>query len=300
VIDDWVLAIGGNHSTAGSFASSDEIDAAQLQPDGTLGPWQVAGHLPSPASQCTATSDGKTLYVIDGIYDHPDDGGQVWTATLDAHGQLSALTSLGKLPDGVFALSSEAAVRDRELLVMNSRLPADPQGDMTFTLRTPLSGAMSWTADVWQGLTFRAYAQYAFASKTAYALGGYHDPATGAVTDAYVAPIGQSGASVGPAVATTALPAPVGWGKAVAVDGWLFVVVGRAQTFGAASTAVYAAPIAKDASLGAWQTATALPMPRTNHALSLVGDYLVLTGGADSAGGDATVMIARVRFPAAN
>ena len=83
VIDDWVLVIGGNHAVGSSFVSTDEIDAAQIAADGTLGAWQVAGHTTSPVSECNATTTGKTLYIIDGLYDTQTDDGQVFTADLD-------------------------------------------------------------------------------------------------------------------------------------------------------------------------------------------------------------------------
>jgi hypothetical protein len=69
--------------------------------------------------------------------------------------------------------------------------------------------------------------------------------------------------------------------------------------FGAGgTTAVYAAPIAGDGTLGAWTTPTALSAPRTNFAMALVGDFLVLTGGAVSGPGDTTVLVSRARSPA--
>src|SRR5207344_1597472 len=93
------------------------------------------------------------------------------------------------------------------------------------------------------------------------------------------------------------LPSAVGWGEAELVDDWLFVAGGRAQTFGAGgSTTVYAAQVAADGSVGAWTTATELPMARTNHKLASVGDYLVLTGGAGSGPGDDQAFVAQVRF----
>ena len=89
---------------------------------------------------------------------------------------------------------------------------------------------------------------------------------------------------------------PIGWGEASIVDDWMFVVGGRASTFAAdGTTAVLAAPMAADGTLGAWQWETALPMERTNHSMALVGDYLVVTGGATSGPGDTAVMLAKVR-----
>jgi hypothetical protein len=288
VIDDWVLVIGGNYQQDGSFVKTDEIHAAQLGADGTLGPWQLAGRTASPVTECEATSDGHHLYIIDGIYDREEDGRQVWTAELDAHGMIGPLTSLGTLP--AIAISTEAAVRNGELLVMNTKVPANDDGQ-TATLRTKLAPSLTWTTDDLH-IGFRGQSEYAFSDQYVYAIGGYRDPAVGALSDVNVAPIGG-----GAAQATTSLPQPVGFGEAVVVDDWLFVVGGRAQVFGApGTTQVFAAPLAADGSVGAW-TASSLPMARTNHELTLVGDYLVLTGGAVMGPGDANVLVARVRYP---
>jgi hypothetical protein len=296
-IDDWVIVVGGNRAQGSGFVATDEIDAAQLGADGTLGAWQVAGHAPSAVSQCNATSDGRTLCVVDGIYDRQADGGQVWTATLDDTGHLGALASRGALPSGVVAISTGAAVASGTLLLMHDIVPTgdtDP-GDVQ-TLRTPLGGALAWSVDDWH-VPFRAQAQYAFAPHAILALGGYHDPAIGALDDALSAPM-LAGPVVGAPVATTRLPAPTAFGTATIVDDWVFVVGGRAAVFGApGSTDVVAAPLAADGTVGAWQSAAALPVARTNHAAALVGDFLVVVGGAASGPGDTTVLVARVRHP---
>ena len=293
-IADWVLVIGGNRASGADFVKTDEIDAAQVAADGTLGPWQVAGHLPSPVSECNATSDGQHLYVIDGLYDDMAQDGKVFTADLDATGLLGAVTALGALPAGAVTIATGATVHDGTLLVMEQLLPAS--GNTVVTLRTPLAG-IAWSTDDWK-IGFHAQSEYAFSDSFAYSIGGYVDPAVGAVADVYVAPIDATGA-IGTVTASAALPTAVAFGQAVAVDGWVFVAGGRAQVFGApGTTAVYAAPIAADGSLGAWQTAAPLPMARANHSMVVVGDYLVLTGGAANGPGDTTVLTARVRYPA--
>ena len=302
-IDNWVLAIGGNRSDgSGGFLDTDEIDAAQVAADGTLGAWQVAGQLPSPGSQSTCTSDGTTLYVIDGIYDDTTKGSQVWSADLDQTGHLAPLASLGALPNDTYAINEAAAVVDGTLYVTTANTPDDTfDPDQTFTIRTPIGGGtpLAWSTDAWQGVDFRADSELAFSGDTAYVIGGYHDPAVGAVTDAFVAPIGKDGA-LGAASTTTALPAPVAFGRAAAIDSWLFVVGGRAQVFtGGGSTTIYAAPIAVDGTLGDWTEPTALSAPRTNFALALVGDVLVLTGGGNGGPGDTTVLVSRARTPVA-
>lgn len=304
-IDNWVLAIGGNRSDgSGGFVNTDEIDAAQVSADGTVGAWQVAGHLPSPGSQSTCVTDGHTLYVIDGIFDDQTVGGQVWASAWSSTGQLAAFSSLGALPAGDSAISEAATILDGMLLLTTSNTPgsgSDPGND-TFTLATPIgaSTALAWSSTTWPGLEFIAQAELAFSGTAAYVIGGYDDPSVGAVTNAYVAPIGH-GATLGSATATTALPAAVAFGRAAIVDSWVFVVGGRSMVYAAnATTTVYASEIAANGALGTWSTPTALAMPRTNHALVLVGDYLVLTGGGDGGPGDTTVLVSRARTPNAN
>ena len=291
VVGDTLLVIGGNTKIGDNFVKTDEIHAGRVADDGTI-TWSLAGKTPSPVTECTATSDGRRIFILDGLYDRESDARQVFTAELDDTGLLGPLTSFATLPQ--IAISSEAAVRNGTLLMMDTLLPNE--GDKTITLRTPTSTA-TWTTDDWS-IGFRAQAQYAFTDRFAYTIGGYKgDTGNPVTTDVFVAAIGSAGA-IAPARPTTALPMPVTFGEAVAVDDFLFVVGGRGQVFGApGTTSVLAAEILDDGSLAPWQTLGALPLGRTNHELALVGDYLVVAGGAVNGPGDANVFVARVRFP---
>ncbi|MBA3455589.1 MAG: hypothetical protein H0T42_21020 [Deltaproteobacteria bacterium] len=291
-VGDWLLVIGGNHKEGSGFVKTAEIHAARVSADGTVGAWQLAGMAPSPLTECSATSDGTTLYVIDGIYDDETDARQVWSATLDSTGHLAPLTSLGTLPEAV--ISSEATVRNGELVVMDTRLPAD--GETTVTLRAKPTSPLVWQVDDWQ-IGFRGQAQYALGEDFTFVLGGYRGDTGNPVTaETFVAP-----AAFATPRMTRALPTPTTFGEAVAVDDWIFVAGGRDQVFGASgTTTVVAAHHDAEGSLGEWSTVSALPMARTNHELVVVGDFLVLTGGAGEGPGDTTVLTARVRYPSAD
>lgn len=281
-VGDWLVVIGGNREVAGSFVKTDEIHASKLT-NGVLGDWVLAGHTASPVTECEAASDGTTLYVVGGIYDAVEDEGQVWSGAFDGTVTLSVM---GALPNGALAVSSEAAVRDGALLVMNTDVPANGDDGATATLRL---AEKAWTTTDW-GIGFRSQSELSFGASAAYLLGGYHDPAVGAITDTFVEVAGV-------ATPTTPLPMPIGWGEASVVDDWMFVVGGRASTFSAdGTTTVIASPIAADGSLGTWEVETSLPVARTNHDMALVGDYLVVTGGAASGPGDDQVMLAQVRY----
>lgn len=286
-IGDWVLAIGGNFKQpSGEFAKTDEIHAVRVTDDGVMGAWQLAGRTASPVTECSATTDGARLYVIDGIYDVEADGRQVFAAPFDqATGLLGELASTSTLPSAV--ISSEAAVRDGRLIVMDTLLEAEGDRTVTYTF-----DADAWLTADW-GIGFRAQAEYAFSDRFAYTLGGY----TGAEGNPATSEVFVATLDIRDVRPTTPLPEPVIFGEAVAVDDWVFVVGGRSQVFGGvASTRVFAAQ-AIDGALGAWREVAELPMGRTNHELVLVGDDLVVVGGADAAGGDANVLMARVRFP---
>lgn len=282
-----VFVIGGNHKQGNDFVKTDEIHASTIATDGTLSAWQLVGHTPSPVSECTATASDDSLLVIDGLYDRDTDRRQVFAAVIASDGQLGPFAARATLPD--IAISSEATIVRDQLIMMDTKLPAE--GDATVTLRMPLAGG-TWSSDDW-GIGFRSQAQYAFAGDFAYTLGGYLGGDGNPVSaDVFVTAL----ASGAPATATSPLPEPVAFGEAVAVDRFVFVVGGRAQVFGGApSTHVHVAPMSSDGTLGTWRT-TQLPIARTNHELAVVGDYLVMAGGADTAGGDSQVWIARVRF----
>lgn len=292
VVGDTLLVIGGNTKVGADFVKTDEIHAGRVAADGTI-TWTLAGRTPSPVTECTATAAGRRVFLLDGLYDRDADARQVFTAELDDLGVLGLFTSFAMLPQ--IAISSEATVHaGGTLLMMDTLLPGE--GDRTVTLRTPTS-APAWTTDDWQ-IPFRAQAQYAFTDRFAYTLGGYGGDAGNPVaTDVYVAPIADAG-EIGPATPTTALPTPLAFGEAVAVDDYVFVAGGRGQVLGApGTTAVFAARVEPDGTLAPWQPLAPLPMPRTNHELAVVGEHLVLAGGAANGPGDATVLTARVRFP---
>ena len=295
VIGNTLLVVGGNRKVGADFVKTDEIHAGTIAADGTI-TWTLAGRTPSPVSECTATSDGRTLYVLDGLYDRADDGRKVFSATLDDANLLSPLAPFGMLPQ--IAISSEAAVRNGSLLMMDTVLPMEagtPEGK-TVTLGTSLA-APEWVAYDWS-IGFRAQAQYAFTKNFAYTIGGYKPDAGNPVTiDVFYAPISMQGGIVHP-MPTASIPTPTAFGEATAVDDYIFIAGGRKQAFGADGTsAVYAAHVLPTGELEAWQPVTALPMGRTNHELAVVGDFLVVTGGAVNGPGDANVFVSRVRFP---
>jgi len=298
VIGEWLVAIGGNAAVDGGFASTDAVDVAPIQADGTLGQWALAGSTPSPVYECTATTHGTSLLLVDGIFDDMSKGGQVWSATLSATGTLGSWTSLGALPAGVDFFYSDAWVVGDTLYATTSGVGAS--GAATGTLTASLaSGLGPWTENDWFA-AFRGHPEYAHTPAFVFVLGGYaSDPDSGAnpvVTDVHGAPIEANG-TIGQGYSTTPLPAPTAFGTVVAVDDYVFLAGGKPDIFAASGqSAVASAEVLPSGPLGTWANQPALPEGRTDHAMVLGGDYLFLTGGGFAGPGLDTVFSAKVRF----
>lgn len=311
-VGGWLVVIGGNYKPAGKqeFVTTDLIHAAKIGEDGTLGGWKVAGKAPLAVSSCTAAADGKQIYILDGIYEKEAEGAPrtVRRATLGDDGTLGGWENAGTLPIGVRVLYSAADVSKGALRAFHVRLPND--GDAVSFVRAPIAsdGANAWQDAKW--LTgFRGHPQYAFAETPVgaflYALGGYAGPDKGnaMLATGAGAKLDESGMP-GAAFPVRDLPQPMGFGEAVAVDRWLFLVGGKGSIFptdackscATARADVLAAPIADDGSLGEWKTVATMPQGRSAHTVVVSGDFLYVVGGAFDAGGVTTVWSARVRF----
>ena len=295
-IGGWLVVIGGNYAAEGGFVTTDAVHVAPMHSDGTVGSWSLAGSTPSPVFECTAVSSATTLYLVNGIYDDPTKGAQVWAADLSSQGTLGAWRSLGALPGQERALYSDAWIQNGILYAMDANLTSD----VMEMLHAPLgaSGLGTWSEDLWLP-GFLGHPQYAFTGSYTYVLGGYVSDDAGNLTvvaDVHGAPI-EPGGAVGAAFATTMLPSPVAFGTAAAVNDFLFIVGGKNDTFsGAGETQTASAKVGAGGLVAAWSQQNPLPQGRTDHAMALGGDYLFVTGGGFQGPGLDTVFSARVRF----
>lgn len=185
VANGFLVVIGGNYKPKGAkdFVATADVHVAPIAADGSLGAWSLAGKTPSPVNSCTAASDGKDIYLVDGIFDDQAAGGKVRRAQLSEAGTLGAWQELGALPQGVRVLYSNAAVVDGALRAFHARLP--DAGDGIALASAAVGGATlgEWQQSTW--LTgFRGHPQYALASVAGggsyvYALGGYSSGTSG-------------------------------------------------------------------------------------------------------------------------
>ena len=291
----FLVIAGGDHAVDGGFSEYDDVETAQLLDDGGLGTWTLAAHLPSGVNECTLTADGSTLYMVDGIYDDPSITGTILSATIFPDGGASTFSQVGAMPIGHDAFASEAWISNGSLVTEESEVFVDDGGGGLALLTAPISdlAANTWTVSEFS-TTFIGRPQWAFDGQTLFVAGGYDSniDALASVSGTEV-----NGGNVGPLFSATPLPAPTSFGRAVAIDGWLFVIGGKSAVYtGSGTTSTFAAPIADGGTLGAWQATSTMPIGRTNHAMAVGGDFVYVTGGATSGPGDTNVLAARIRF----
>jgi hypothetical protein len=290
VIGDRVVVVGGNYRPQGAadFITSDQIHVAQIDSDGSMSAWSLAGTTPSPVRECNAASDGRRLLLFGGLWDSEAHAGVVHAAELGADGMLEAWTSAGSLPEGAVILSSKAWVSDDSLHVVQGLIPTE--GDKVQILTAPLGDTLGAWKESTVMAPFRGRPQIAASSSAVYLAGGY---LTGneVVTTGRGAGITRDGADSG--FDLTELPAATAFGDAVVAGGHVFVLGGRGMLVGGAYPAVWSAPIEADGSVGAWTEQMALPEARTNLRAVVAGDVLVVTGGGNDGPGLDTVFVTR-------
>jgi hypothetical protein len=294
VAKDWLVVIGGNYKPKGAadFVTLDEVHTAHIEADGTLGPWQLAGKTPSPVSSCTAAAENEFIHLVDGIYDETVAERRPHVTRIGDDGKIEAWTDGNALPAGVSVPYSEAEVVAGSLRVFQALLPDHGDAISMVHQRDGQFVETKWLDG------FRGHPQYVFAGDYIYALGGYANASkanavlaesAGAEVDAFGTP--------GESFSVAALPKPTAFGKAIAVDRWIFVVGGKDEIMNGKGRAdVFAGNIGEGGAIAEWSAVSSLPEGRTSHVLVTHGSFLYVVGGGYDAGGLDSVFSAQVRF----
>jgi hypothetical protein len=295
VANGFVVAIGGNFPDEGGFTKLDAVHVARYHDDGTLDAWQLAGHAPSPVTECTLAASMSTLYLVDGIYDDTSKEGIVFSTNLASDGTLGPWAQGTPLPNQDRALDDVAFTTPDRLFALTSKISGS-----CAALSAPLPSLAPFD-DVDFLPEFRGRPQWAAAFvggvHYGYVLGGYSDADSGNQVLATGKGVAlQADGTTLPPFDVTPLPQPTTFGTAVSADDYVFVLGGRDAIFGGTATAVVrSAVVGGSGTLGAWQLCAPMPAPRSNVTAVVAGNYLYVLGGAATQATD-TVFAAQVRF----
>ena len=125
----FLYVLGGVHYTpASGDVLSDTVYYSKINPDGSLGAWQTANHLPYAPQFCSATAWNGRIYVIGGWGSTgPTVGGftnAVYSAAIQTNGSLSSWVAQTPLPN---ATSSHTSVANGFLYVISGLIAGGSQ-----------------------------------------------------------------------------------------------------------------------------------------------------------------------------
>ncbi len=270
---DFLYYVGGKSASDQPISN---IYAAQIQANGMLGGWSVAGQLPKPVYLHAIAATETHLYIIGG-WDGNQTTAEVWRATFN-HGTLNNFIRLLDYPSGIDLHA--AVIANNRLYILGGWTGNDPLASVHFAELLP-DGIGPWQATASLPLPLYRLAAEVY-NQRIYVTGGYDNQA--ARNNVYYADIQPDG-SLSSWQNATPLPAPVYFHGTVIHDGQLVVLGGRSVVTEYAD--VYAVPINSDGSLGAWQPR--LDLPETLHRFSAVSvtrnnsDYIYIMGGLHGA-----------------
>ncbi|MDE2291318.1 MAG: fibronectin type III domain-containing protein, partial [Elusimicrobia bacterium] len=272
--------VGGRVYVTGgivSGAASAEVWSAAVAPDGSVGAWRRETDLPAPRESHALAVWAGRLYVVGG-FNGVVQSSVLWTA-VRPDGTLGGWAAAAPLPAPRYRLAAVAAGGwlyafggDNGVLAQAGVYAAPIADDGTlgsWSAGTSLPSARSGLAAVAVGTTV-------------YAAGG---AGAGVLTDVLSAAL--SGPSVGPWTARTPLPAGVFRQALVGSPDRLVSLGGYDGS--AAVSAVEAATLAADGSVGPWRAMTSLPAAVFGQAAALAGEGVVSLGGSDGAAASAAV-----------
>ena len=225
IIQSFVYLLGGEISS-GAIST---IYRANINLDGTLGPWTNVGNLPSVLKGAQDVIIGKRLYLLGG------NNTTIFSTIINSDGTLGTWTTSTSLP-GIVG-NSQAIVTNSRVYLLGGHngssyvstvytAPINPDGTLgTWTTSTSLPGVLG-------------YSQAIVTNSRVYLLGGYNGSAFTSIV--YTAPINSDG-TLGTWTTGTALPGILGNSQAITTSAYIYML-GGVNDLGVNVDTIYRAP----------------------------------------------------------
>jgi N-acetylneuraminic acid mutarotase len=283
----YLYAIAG---VDGSGALSD-VQMTPLSPDGATGAWSATTALPIPRWNHASVAYNGYLYVLGGRNSVWFD--DVWLSKIGADGTLGPWSSTSAF--NVVRDAHASVACNGHLYVLGGWGGGVSRNDVQVAKINAdgTLGAWAPTTPFANGRVFLAAVAY---NGSIYVVGGDVNGAMYHFNDVQVAGANSDG-TLGPWSSTTAFPTARYAHRAVAANGYLYVLGGWAAH---ELQDVWVAPINADGTVGSWTSTTAFPTSRFEFASSIYDGFLYVLGGRDSPGARFNdVQVAPVLAPAA-
>jgi large repetitive protein len=250
-----------------------DVEAAPIHGDGTIGSWSATSSFPTPRSAHTSVAYDGHLYVLGGFAGGSTELSDVEVAPINTNGTVGTWVATTSIPTVRFAHTSVAY--DGYLYVI---------GGFTLAGWNDVEVAPIYangTLGTWIASTTLSTARYGHSSVAyngnLYVIGGY----SGSVylKDVEVAPVNQNG-NLGTWSATTSFPSGMTARRAfgsAAYDGYLYVLAGIEGS--SPGTDTWYTPINSDGTVGTWTSTSSFTSARYRFPSVAYNGYLYLLGG---------------------
>lgn len=293
--DGYIYAVGGYPIPPGGPAPRNTVERAEVQTDGTLGPWTVISTMPLSLQVPAVAASDTHLYVVGGVTDNTGHA-QVHAAEF-VSGGLGAWMPLTQLPQARHGAA--AAIADGYIYVLGGHRGT---ADFNSVLSSPIAGdgtigAWSTTAPM---TTARHYVHSFISDGFIYALGGNcvagFESGGGGACDSGAdyfhksveyAPL-LGGGVLGAWQRTAPMIGARSTGGFAVAEGHIYAVGGLRHPLVSPDT-VESAPILVGGGLGTWQLTAATPSNLVGLQAAAVGCRVYAIGGFDISSSTVTV-----------
>lgn len=232
IYNGYIYVAGGCTGTSDCSATTNSVQYAPIDANGSIGSWSAGGNLPASVGWGKLVSAGGSLYYVGG----QNSSGTAQTAVYYTTGISSGNPSWSTASNGLPAARAQAGTavwNDRIYAIGGNGSGTGCSGGVCNTVYVSpqlssggnISSAWSTTSSSFNvarsGLTAIAYAN------NLYLLGGYDG--SNYLSDVQFAQISTSDGSIGSWSYSTSLPAPLSQSSGFAVNGYIYLFGGRSD-----------------------------------------------------------------------
>lgn len=296
--DDFVFFIGGRNAVGAPVQS---VYMAPINASGQLDSWQSVSLLPQPLFLHSADIANGYIYVMGGWKGSEPTQNTVYRSQISSDGTLSGWTAVSEYAEDLETEPAKASQHGSAIVTVEDAgvertfLYGIGGWEGTFTLNKVYAAEIGSNGNIlsWQSVAplpvpMRRVAVAAYENRI-FVTGGIdgtgiagQDSNGNPLKTVYVGTVASDG-TVSQWVATTELPRPLFYHRAVVHDGNLVVMGGKEVNNGADLTDVYSAQILPNGTLGSWTQLPNIPEGLFRFAAVTVrrwnSDYIMVLGG---------------------
>jgi len=272
VTNNRAYLVGGWSTGGGNYLST--VYTAPINADGTLGTWTTSTALPETIYAAQVVVTKNRVYLLGGVVNGTNSS-TVYTAPINTDGTLGAWTTTTSLP--MTLVYPQTVVTKNKVYLLGGYTSGGPINTVHVAPINSDGTLGAWTTTT--SLPEKLSLSQAIVTKNRVYLLGGNNASSDAISTVYTAPINSDG-TIGTWTVGSSLPGPMRHAQSVITKNRVFIFSGWIASGNYVRT-VYTAPINTDGTLGAWTTATNLPIYVSDLHTIVTKNRIYLLGGSD-------------------